>query len=44
LEVTTRQRVELRQQIAPDRGVLPAGLAGRHSYQDFATAAATKSS
>jgi uncharacterized tellurite resistance protein B-like protein len=44
LGVTTRQRVELRQQIAPDRGVLPAGLAGRHSYQDFAAAVATKSS
>jgi uncharacterized tellurite resistance protein B-like protein len=41
--VTTRQRVDLRQQIAPDRAVLPAGLAGRHSYQDFAAAVATKS-
>jgi uncharacterized tellurite resistance protein B-like protein len=29
--MTTRQRVELRQQIAPDRAVLPAGLAGRRS-------------
>jgi uncharacterized tellurite resistance protein B-like protein len=44
LGVTTRQRVELRQQIAADRAVLPAGLAGRHSYQDFAAAVATKSS
>jgi uncharacterized tellurite resistance protein B-like protein len=44
LGVTTRQRVELRQQIAPDRAVLPAGLAGRHSYQDFTAAVATKSS
>jgi uncharacterized tellurite resistance protein B-like protein len=43
LGVTTRQRVELRQQIAPDRAVLPAGLAGRHSYQDFAAAVATES-
>jgi uncharacterized tellurite resistance protein B-like protein len=44
LGVTTRQRVELRQQIAPDRAVLPAGLAGRHSYQGFAAPVATKSS
>jgi uncharacterized tellurite resistance protein B-like protein len=44
LGVTTRQRVQLRQQIAPVRAVLPAGLAGRHSYQDFAAAVATKSS
>ena len=40
LGVTTRQRVELRQQIAPDRAVSPAGLAGRH----FSAAVATKSS
>ena len=44
LGVTTRQRVELRQQIAPDRVALLAGLAGRHSYQDFAAAVATESS
>ncbi|WP_422255103.1 TerB family tellurite resistance protein [Bradyrhizobium sp.] len=43
LGVTTRQRVELRQQIAPERAVLPAGLAGRHSYQGAAPVA-TKSS
>ena len=44
LGVTTRQRVELRQQIAPDRAVLPAGLAGRHFHQGFAAPIATKSS
>jgi uncharacterized tellurite resistance protein B-like protein len=44
LGVTTRQRVELRQQIAPDRVALLAGIASRHSYQDFAAAVATKSS
>jgi uncharacterized tellurite resistance protein B-like protein len=44
LGVTTRQRVELRQQIAPDRAVLPAGLAGRHFHQGFAAPVATKSS
>jgi FtsH-binding integral membrane protein len=40
---TTRQRVQLRQQIAPDRAVLPASLAGRPSYQDLAAAVATES-
>lgn len=44
LGVTTRQRVQLRQQIAPDRAVLPAGLAGRHFHQGFAAPIATKSS
>jgi Tellurite resistance protein TerB len=43
LGVTTRQRVQLRQQIAPDRAVLPASLAGRPSYQDLAAAVATES-
>src|ERR1700693_5094187 len=36
LGVSTRQRVELRQQIAPDSAVLPAGLAGRHFHYGFA--------
>jgi len=44
LGVTTRQRVKLRQQIVADRAILPAGLVGRYSYQDFAAAVATKSS
>lgn len=43
LGVSTRQRVELRQQIAPDRAVLPAGLVGRHFHQGFAVSVATKS-
>ena len=43
LGVTTRQRVELRQQIAPDRVALLAGIASRHSYQDFVAAVATES-
>jgi uncharacterized tellurite resistance protein B-like protein len=44
LGVTTRQRVELRQQIAPDRAVLSAGLASRHFHHGFAAPVATKSS
>jgi hypothetical protein len=40
---TTRQRVKLRQQIAPDRVALLAGIENRHSYLNFAAAVATKS-
>lgn len=36
LGVTTRQRVELRQQIAPDRVALFAGIARRHFHQGVA--------
>ena len=43
LAVTTRQRVELRQQIAPERIALPAGLAGRHFHQGVPAPAVTKS-
>jgi len=43
LGVTTRQRVELRQQIAPDRVALLAGIASRHFHQGVAAPAVTKS-
>jgi len=43
LGVTTRQRVELRQQIAPDRFALLAGIASRHFHQGVAAPAVTKS-
>ena len=43
LGVTTRQRVELRQQIAPDRVALLAGIANRHFHQGVAAPAVTKS-
>lgn len=43
LGVTTRQRVELRQQIAPDRLALLAGIASRHFHQVVAAPAVTKS-
>ena len=42
LGVTTRQRVELRRQIAPDRFAL-AGIASRHFHQGVAAPAVTKS-
>jgi uncharacterized tellurite resistance protein B-like protein len=42
LGVTTRQRVELRQQIAPDRVALLAGIARRHFHQGVAAPAVTK--
>ena len=44
LGVTTRQRVELRQQIAPDRVALLAGIASRHFHQGVAAPAVIKSS
>jgi hypothetical protein len=44
LGVTTRQRVELRQQIAPDRVALLAGIARRHFHQGVAAPAVIKSS
>jgi len=43
LGVTTRQRVELRQQIAPDRVALLAGIASRHFHQGVTAPAVTKS-
>src|SRR3984893_9894937 len=43
LGVTTRQRVELRQQIAPDRVALLAGIASRHFHQGVAAPAVIKS-
>jgi len=43
LGVTTRQRVELRQQIAPDRVALLAGIASRHFHQGVAAPVVTKS-
>jgi uncharacterized tellurite resistance protein B-like protein len=43
LGVTTRQRVELRQQIAPDRVASLAGIASRHFHQVVAAPAVTKS-
>jgi uncharacterized tellurite resistance protein B-like protein len=43
LGVSTRQRVELRQQIAPDRAVSRAGPAGRHFLHGFAAPVATRS-
>ena len=43
LGVTTRQRVELRLQIAPDRLALLAGIARRHFHQGVAAPAVTKS-
>jgi uncharacterized tellurite resistance protein B-like protein len=43
LGVTTRQRVELRQQIAPDRVALLAGIAGRHFHQGVAAPVVAKS-
>ena len=44
LGVTTRQRVELRQQIAPDRVALLVGIASRHFHQGVAAPAVIKSS
>jgi hypothetical protein len=44
LGVTTRQRVELRQQIAPDRVALSTDLARRHLHLDVPAPVATKSS
>jgi uncharacterized tellurite resistance protein B-like protein len=44
LGVTTRQRVELRQQIAPDRVGLLVGIASRHFHQGVAAPAVIKSS
>ena len=43
LGVTTRQRVELRQQIAPDGVALLAGIASRHFHQGVAAPVVTKS-
>jgi uncharacterized tellurite resistance protein B-like protein len=43
LGVTTRQRVELRQQVAPDRVALLAGIASRHFDQGIAVPVMTKS-
>ena len=43
LGVTTRQRVELRQQMAPDRVALLAGIASRHFHQGVTAPAVTKS-
>ena len=43
LGVTTRQRVELRRQIAPDRFALLAGIASRHFHQGVTAPAVTKS-
>jgi uncharacterized tellurite resistance protein B-like protein len=43
LGVSTRQRVELRQQIAPDRAVSRAGLASRHFHHGFTAPVATRS-
>jgi len=44
LGVTTRQRVELRQQIAPDRVGLLVGIASPHFHQGVAAPAVIKSS
>jgi uncharacterized tellurite resistance protein B-like protein len=43
LGVTTRQRVELRQQIAPDRVALVAGIASRYFHQGIAGPVVTRS-
>jgi hypothetical protein len=40
--VTTRQRVELRQRIAPDHVALLAGIVSRHFHQGAAAPVATK--
>jgi hypothetical protein len=44
LGVTTRQRVELRQQIAPDRVALSTDLARPHLHLGVSAPVATKSS
>ena len=44
LGVTTRQRVELRQQIAPDHVGMLVGIASRHFHQGVAAPAVIKSS